>query len=70
MQGSPDSQLPLFLLIDGVYQGEFFGVLTPMFIGDLAKKKGTTWPAVLDNYDPDNDNPVIAFYRVKREAKL
>ena len=65
MEGQPDSQLPLYLQIDGVYNGQFFGILTPEFI-DWTGVKGEHYPDILKDFKPEEDNPVIVFYKTKR----
>lgn len=64
MEGQTDSRLPLYLQINGVYDGQFFGVLTPEFI-DWVGVKGKHYPDCLKGFKPEDDNPVIVFYRIK-----
>jgi hypothetical protein len=56
--------VPIFQLIDGVYKGQFWGVLTPETIGYALSKEPKDYPDIFRKYDPDTDNPIIAFYKV------
>lgn len=66
MLAIPTSRLPLFDVIDGVYNGCFFGVLTPAFIDYMVSKCPDDYPQLFLDYDPQSDNPIIAFYKVDR----
>lgn len=63
MEDDPDSCIPLFNSIDGVYENEFWGVLTPEFIEYYKEKNPHKYPD-FKNYNAANDNPVIAFYKL------
>ena len=42
-----------------------FGVfLTPETIGYALSKEPKDYPDIFRKYDPDTDNPIIAFYKV------
>ena len=56
--------VPIFQLIDGVYKGLFWGVFTPETIGYALSKEPKDYPDIFRKYDPDTDNPIIAFYKV------
>lgn len=64
MDGGNDPNLPLFELIEGVYEGQFFSVMTEEAIAYGLKHAPSVFPDELRDYDPENDNPVIAFYNV------
>lgn len=66
MFGGDNPNIPLFRLIDGVYEGKFFSVLTPEYIADDIANEQSVFPDTLLDYNPENDNPVIAFYDVIR----
>ena len=63
MEGQPDSKLPLYLQIDGVYKGQFFGILTPEFIDWVNQdQEGKYYPDILKGFNSEEDNPVIVFF--------
>lgn len=66
MQEKPTPEVPLFDLVDGVYQGKFFGLLTPEFIDYYVSKNPSAYPPVFRDYNADADNPLIAFYDIIR----
>ncbi|WP_291529092.1 6-bladed beta-propeller [Bacteroides sp. UBA939] len=66
MFGGNNPNLPLLRLMDGVYKGQFFSVLTPEYLGDSTICSQPAYPDVLRDYNSDDDNPVIAFYDVIR----
>ena len=51
--------VPVFRLIDGVYKGKFWGIITPETVDYALSEE--------PNKDyPDTDNPIIAFYNVAK----
>lgn len=58
--------VPLFRLIDGVYKGKFWGIITPETIDYALCKEPKDYPELFRKYNTATDNPVIAFYRVIR----
>lgn len=58
------SSVPVFRLIDGVYKGRFFGLLTPETIDDAVTNEPKDYPEIFRKYNPETDNPIIAFYEV------
>lgn len=64
MQDGPRPAIPLFNIVNGVYGGRFFGVLTPDFIDYKVSKRPGEYPLLFQQYDAHSDNPVIAFYEV------
>lgn len=57
--------VPVFRLIDGVYKDGFWGVITPETVDyALSEEPGKDYPDIFRNYNPDTDNPIIAFYNV------
>lgn len=57
--------VPVFRLIDGVYKGEFWGIITPEAVDyALSEEPNKNYPDIFRNYNPDTDNPIIAFYKV------
>ena len=56
--------VPIFQLIDGVYKGQFWGVLTPETIGYALSKEPKDYADIFRKYDPDTDNPIISFFKV------
>ena len=58
--------VPLFRLIDGVYKGKFWGIITPGTIDYALCKEPKDYPELFRKYNTATDNPVIAFYRVIR----
>ncbi|WP_455592888.1 6-bladed beta-propeller [Bacteroides sp.] len=58
------SSVPVFRLIDGVYKGHFWGVLTPEAIDDAITNEPKDYPEIFRKYNPETDNPIIAFYEV------
>lgn len=66
MQDHPNPAVPLLNLINGVYKGKFFGILTPDFIDYSINHRPGEYPALFQQYDAQSENPVIAFYEVKR----
>lgn len=63
----PTSQTPIFDVINGVYKGCFYSVLTPDFIDYTITEKPGKYPEVFHEYDAQLGNPVIAFYQVNRK---
>lgn len=64
MEDNSDSCIPLFNSIDGVYKNNFIGILTPEFI-EYYKGKDPHKYSEFKTYNAANDNPIIAFYKVK-----
>lgn len=57
--------VPVFRLIDGVYKGKFWGIITPEAVDyALSEEPNKNYPDIFRNYNPDTDNPIIAFYKV------
>ena len=57
--------VPVFRLFDGVYKGEFWGIITPEAVDyALSEEPNKNYPDIFRNYNPDTDNPIIAFYKV------
>ena len=57
--------VPVFRLIDGVYKGKFWGIITPETVDyALSEEPNKNYPDIFRNYNPDTDNPIIAFYKV------
>lgn len=57
--------VPVFRLIDGVYKGQFWGLITPETVDyALSEEPNKDYPDIFRNYNPDIDNPIIAFYKV------
>lgn len=67
MQDSLKSTLPLINTIGGVYNGTFFSILSPEFIDFSIKNRPGKYPAIFESYDAQSENPVIAFYEVKKQ---
>ncbi len=65
MFGGNNPNLPLLRLMDGVYEGQFFSVLTPEYLGNSTIYSQPV-PEMLRDYNSENDNPVIVFYDVIR----
>ncbi len=70
MQDSPAPTVPLISTIDGVYKGQFFGILSPVFIDYCLTNRPGEYPALFQQYDAESENPVIAFYEVIKNKKL
>lgn len=66
MEDKTHRSVPLFRLIDGVYQGRFFGVLTPETIDYAQTKRGDDLPEIFRRYKAESENPIIAFYEIIR----
>ena len=59
--------VPVFRLIDGVYKGKFWGIITPETVDyALSEEPNKDYPDINRNYNPDTDNPIIAFYNVAK----
>ena len=59
--------VPIFRLIDGVYKGKFWGIITPETVDyALSEEPNKDYPDIFRNYNPDTDNPIIAFYNVAK----
>ena len=59
--------VPVFRLIDGVYKGKFWGIITPETVDyALSGEPNKDYPDIIRNYNPDTDNPIIAFYNVAK----
>ena len=59
--------VPVFRLIDGVYKGKFWGIITPETVDyALSEEPNKDYPDIIRNYNPDRDNPIIAFYNVAK----
>lgn len=59
--------VPVFRLIDGVYKGKFWGIITPETVDyALSEEPNKDYPDIIRNYNPDTDNPIIAFYNVAK----
>lgn len=58
--------LPIFDIINGVYKGKFFGVLSPGYIDYSVSKHPEKFPELFQQYDAQSDNPVIGFYEVAK----
>lgn len=59
--------VPVFRLIDGVYKGKFWGIITPEAVDyALSEEPNKDYPDIIRNYNPDTDNPIIAFYNVAK----
>lgn len=59
--------VPVFRLIDGVYKGKFWGIITPEAVDyALSEEPNKNYPDIFRNYNPDTDNPIIAFYNVAK----
>lgn len=57
--------VPVFRLIDGVYKGKFWGIITPETVDyALSEEPDKEYPDLFRKYNPDTDNPIIAFYNV------
>ena len=63
LQEGGSSNIPLIDIINGVYDGMFFSVLTPEFIDYYISKDLTEYPEFLQRYDAETENPIIMFYR-------
>jgi len=69
VQGVEGSRVPLINAIVGAYDSQFVSVLSPEFLGYQKENNPGVVEALLPNYNPDEDNPVIAFYDVVRERE-
>lgn len=59
--------VPVFRLIDGVYKGKFWGIITPETVDyALSEEPNKDYPDIIRNYNPDTDNPIIALYNVAK----
>lgn len=58
-------RIPFFDVINGVYENRFWGLLTPEFISYVMSKNSDSYPNIFHEYDPQSDNPILAFYKVK-----
>ena len=57
----------VFLLIDLVYKGKFWGIITHETVDyALSEEPNKDYPDIFRNYNPDTDNPIIAFYNVAK----
>lgn len=56
--------VPIFRLINGVYKGTFWGIITPETIDYALSKEPKDYPEIFRKYNPEVDNPIIAFYEV------
>lgn len=56
--------VPVFRLIDGVYKGQFWGYIAPETIEYATAHEPKDYPEIIRQYNPDTDNPIIAFYEV------
>lgn len=58
-----------FDVVNGVYKDFFYSILSPDYIAyTLSKSKGNH-PDIFDNFDEQNDNPYIGFYKVLMSDK-
>lgn len=64
LQERPASSIPLIDVINGVYKGQFYGILYPEFIDYCVSKQPESYPDIFQQYDAQSDNPIIAFYEV------
>lgn len=64
MEDKTIDSVPVFRLIDGVYKDAFFGVLSPESIDYAQSKNRDKLPEIFRQYNPETDNPIIAFYEV------
>ena len=69
VQGVEGSRVPLINAIVGAYDSQFVSVLSPEFLGYQKENNPGVVEALLSGYNPDEDNPVIAFYDVVRERE-
>lgn len=56
--------VPIFRLIDGVYKGQFWGYLASETIEYAVANEPKEYPEIIRRYNPDTDNPILAFYEV------
>lgn len=66
LQERPKTSIPLIDTINGVYNGQFFSILSPDFIDYCITNRPGEYPALFQQYDAQSENPIIAFYEVKR----
>lgn len=65
LQDAPTEDVPVASMINGVYKGQFYSVLTPARIEYMLNTYPGTYPKAFEQYNSDSDNPVIGFYQVK-----
>ena len=66
VQGQDGSRVPLINAIVGAYESQFVSVLSPEFLDYQKKKNPDMIESLIPNYNPDESNPIIAFYDVVR----
>lgn len=66
LQNGYTSNIPLIDVVNGVYEGMFYSVLTPEFIDYYVSGNPLEYPAYFQDYDAETDNPIIMFYRVNK----
>lgn len=64
LQDNFTANVPIIDIVDGVYEGNFYSVLTPDFIDYKMNRELLNCSPVFQDYDEELDNPVIAFYEV------
>lgn len=69
MQNKAAPTIPLISMINGVYKGRFFSVLSPDFIDYCVNNYAGEYPALFRQYDAQSENPVIAFYEVVKPGR-
>lgn len=65
MSDKKGKSVPLFRLIDGVYRQHFWGILSPDALAYEQEHRSEDIPDILQEYNPETGNHVIAFYAVK-----
>lgn len=54
---------PFIDTINGVYKDCFYSILTPEYLDYALTEDSQDCPDIFKNYNPEEDNPIIAFYR-------
>ena len=60
------ANVPLIDVVDGVYDGMFYSLLTPDYIDYRVSKSPDDYSIDFQQYDAESENPVVAFYEIIR----
>lgn len=64
LQEKPTPNVPLIDIVDGVYEGMFYSLLTPEFIDYYVSQSPQDYPTDFQLYDAESDNPIVMFYNI------
>ncbi len=66
--GTPRKDMPFYYLIRGVYKNKFYSIIpADMVVSTIQKSKGVISKDLMNI--SDDDNPIIAFYKIVRKIK-